>query len=172
MEISKKSLVHKNNELKIIDSEGPNPPNRKDLLNNLLSSLGDAKSHYENKYLSYDKSNIPKEFLDIFLGLKNEVEDFLDRYEMIESYTLPGKTQGRNINTAAREIALKVTKDYQSMVDDPDAIPTGEYLFEKVNETINALALKGEPCPMDVKLRTCQSWTKEMRDGVFEKHLK
>lgn len=57
--------------------------------------------------------------------------------------------------------------EYRVIKDDSSAIPTGQYLFEKINEIINIKALAGEPCPMDVKLRTCQLWVKEIRDESF-----
>jgi hypothetical protein len=172
MKQAKKSLIHKSNKI-IIEDQSPSeyveltPPTKKQFTHHLLGSLENAKNHYEKEFLNYDKSSIPRDFLYIFWGLRNEVKDFLDRYPLAEDYTLPGKKLGRNKNEGAREIAGKVLMDYRVQEGDLSAIPTGQYLFEKINEIINAKALAGEPCPMDVKLRTCQLWAKEIREGSF-----
>ena len=76
------------------------------------------------------------------------MRDFLDRYPFAEGYTLPGKKMGRNKNDDAREIAKKVLMEYRVIKDDSSAIPTGQYLFEKINEMINIKALAGEPIPL------------------------
>ena len=173
MKQAKKGLIHKNNEVTLENQSlseyvEPTPPTKKQFTHSLLASLENAKNHYENEFLNFDKSTIPRDFLHIFWGFRNEVRDFLDRYPFAEGYTLPGKKMGRNKNDAAREIANKVLMEYRVTKSDSSAIPTGQYLFEKINEIINIKALAGEPCPMDVKLRTCQLWAKEIRDGNFD----
>jgi hypothetical protein len=173
MKQAKKGLIHKNNKVTLEDSPlseniEPLPQTKKEFTHNLLWSLEAAKNHYEKEFLNFDKSLIPRDFLHIFWGFRNEVRDFLDRYPFAEGYTLPGKKMGRNKNDDAREIAKKVLMEYRVIKDDSSAIPTGQYLFEKINEIINIKALAGEPCPMDVKLRTCQLWVKEIRDGNFD----
>jgi len=173
MKQAKKSLIHKSNKVTLEDQSlseyiEPTPPTKKQFTHFLLASLEDAKNHYENEFLNFDKSSIPRDFLYIFWGLRNEVRDFLDRYPLAEGYTLPGKKMGRNKNDDAREIANKVLIEYRVTKGDSSATPTGQYLFEKINEIINIKALAGEPCPMDVKLRTCQLWVKEIRDGSFD----
>jgi hypothetical protein len=172
MKQAKKSLIHKNNKVTLEDQSKAEyieltPITRKELTHSLLASLQDAKNHYENEFLNFNKTSIPRDFLHIFWGLRNEVRDFLDRFEIAENYTLPGKKMGRNKNNDAREIAAKVLADYRIAKNNPGATPTGQYLYEKINEIINIKALAGEPCPMDVKLRTCQLWAKEIREGSF-----
>jgi hypothetical protein len=173
MKQAKKSLIHKNDKVTLEDQSLTEyieltPLTKKQFTHSLLASLENAKNHYETEFLNLDKTSIPRDFLHIFWGLKNEVQDFLDRYPYAEGYTLPGKKLGRNKNDAAREIASKVLIDYRVSKGDASAIPTGQYLFEKINEIINIKALAGELCPMDVKLRTCQLWAKEIRDGCFD----
>lgn len=173
MKQAKNGLIHKNNKVTLEDSPlseniEPLPQTKKEFTHSLLWSLEAAKNHYEKEFLNFDKSLIPRDFLHIFWGFRNEVRDFLDRYPFAEGYTLPGKKMGRNKNDAAREIAKKVLMEYRVSKGNSSAIPTGQYLFEKINEIINIKALAGEPCPMDVKLRTCQLWAKEIRNGNFD----
>jgi len=100
MKKAKKSLIHKNNKVTQEDQSTPEYEEltlttKKQFTHGLLASLEDAKNHYEKEFLNFDKSSIPREFLYIYWGLRNEVQDFLDRYPLAESYTLPGKKMGR-----------------------------------------------------------------------------
>lgn len=145
----------------------PEEPGRKDLVAILLASLQGAKEHYENQFLALDKKTIPREFLNIFWGLRNEVCDFLERYEIVQTATKSGKSIGRNKIVEAMEIANEVVAEFKSLNSTKDAWPTGKYLFENINSRINEMALRGEPCPMNVSLRTCQEWLKKIKGGNF-----
>lgn len=145
----------------------PEEPSRKDLTNLLLNKLLDAKEHYANKLLSLNKNAVPEEFLSIFFGLINEIEDFIDRYEDVSSHTQSGKSRGRKKNIDAMGIAIFVAKKFKAQNQSSDATLTGQYLFDNINSIINDMALRGEPCPMDVKLRTCQLWAKKIKEGSF-----
>jgi len=145
----------------------PEEPTRKDMVNHLLNNLNGAREHYEKEFLAFDKKSIPRDFLHIFWGLRNEVCYFLEYFEQVEKSTKSGKSIGRNKSIDTMKIAIDVVNEYRFTNNIKNGLPTGQYLYEKVNAKINAMALRGEPCPMDISLRACQDWIKKMREGRF-----
>lgn len=164
-----KGIRHKNGKpIKSTELEPyPEEPSRKDLTNFLLNRLLDAKEHYKNKLLTFDKNSVPEDLSNIFFGLIDEIEDFLTHFEMLVDHTKSGKSKGRNKTIEAMKIAADVLVEYQHINKDMSAIPTGRHFFEEVNARINNMALRGEACPMNISLRTAQQWAKKMRDGSF-----
>ncbi|MBU3582025.1 hypothetical protein ICN19_08345 [Polynucleobacter sp. AP-Capit-er-40B-B4] len=145
----------------------PEEPSRKDIINHLLGNLQSANEHYEKEFLNFDKKSIPREFLDIFWGLRSEVDHFLMYFDGVLTTTKSGKTVGRNKTTEAMKIASDVVDEFRQLNQDKDALPTGKYLADEVNARINEMALRGEPCPMNISTRTGQDWIKKMRDKTF-----
>jgi hypothetical protein len=168
----RRTIVKDGKKVEVIEPEdlelecaGPPPdPSWKKLKQGLiLGDLVEATKSVKEK-LNRIRCEITPEIKNIIREYLFNVDHILIMYGNYDSIDMPG---GRPTNQVERDFARQIVFDYQALNKDPTKFPTGQYLFDRLEEINKTLSSESRKA-LKISPRTCDSWIAAMKEGKFD----